>query len=437
MTIRIGHFAIAALFSLLMQGAWAAPADEVKALMAQGKSAEAYNWGRQFPDQLGNPQFDFYFGVAAVDAGHAGEGVLALERYLLTFPGSNEARLELARGYYVLGDLVRSREEFTEVSKGGAPASVQATIDRYLEAIRLKEARYTATTLIYGELGVGTDSNVNGGVGNSAVNLPNFGLVTIAPAGIKQGDNYANIALGILQTEPVAPGVAVFGGLAFEEKKNANLSQYNQGNFSGTGGDSVTRNDNYYRANVTYNTVTVDNNRYRNVAGVTGEWHNQVSEMATAFASVQYADLHYIGANQVRDAQLWSGAAGWRQILIGKLQPVIQGHINYGTEANQENRPDLGRDISGIRVSAAITPAAQWGLSVGLGVQESRYTGADPTLQVKRYDRYSSADFTVSYKQTKNLTFIGEALVSDNYSNIELYKYNRNVAAFKVRYEFK
>ena len=68
----------------LAQTAYAAPADDVKTLMEQNKSAEAYALAKKHPESaLGIPAFDFYFGIAAIDAGHPGEGVLALERYLL------------------------------------------------------------------------------------------------------------------------------------------------------------------------------------------------------------------------------------------------------------------------------------------------------------------------------------------------------------------
>ena len=46
----------------------AAPPDEVKALMEAGKPAEAYALGKQSPESLGDPAFDFFFGVAAIDA---------------------------------------------------------------------------------------------------------------------------------------------------------------------------------------------------------------------------------------------------------------------------------------------------------------------------------------------------------------------------------
>ncbi len=437
---RIQRFALYPMFVLLAfatPAANAAPADEVKALLGQGKAIEAYNWGKQFPDQLGNPQFDFYFGVAAIDAGHAGDGVLALERYLLTFPGSNEARLELARGYFVLGDLVRAREEFEEVSMRNPPAAVQATIDRYLDGIRARESRYTPSSLLYVEAGIGFDSNVNGGVGSSALNLPNFGLVTIARAGTKNGDQYTHLAAGAQMTQPVAPGVSLFGGVAGEGKWNQTDTQFRQGNYTGNGGVSVLKNDNLYRASLGYNTITVEDERFRNTASLTGEWMHQLSELTMINSSLQFADLRYNNGNQVRDAELWTGGVGIRRVFIGKMQPVLQAGVNYGREANQRNRPDLGRDISGLRLSLALTPAAKWSIAAGLTAQQSRYIGPDTLLAVKRKDRYDSADLSISYAHTKNLSLRAEIIYADNTSNIPLYKYDRTATVFKLRYEFK
>ncbi|MBA2675576.1 hypothetical protein [Ramlibacter sp.] len=68
--------------------ALAAPADDIKNLLLQGKDKQAYELGRSAPAQLGEPAFDFYFGIAALNTGAPGEGVLALERYLLQFPAT-------------------------------------------------------------------------------------------------------------------------------------------------------------------------------------------------------------------------------------------------------------------------------------------------------------------------------------------------------------
>ena len=77
--------------------ALAAPADDVKALLEQGKDREAYEAGKATPDALGTPLFDFYFGIAAPNAGVPGGGVLAIERYLLQFSDNRSATAEAAR----------------------------------------------------------------------------------------------------------------------------------------------------------------------------------------------------------------------------------------------------------------------------------------------------------------------------------------------------
>jgi len=88
---------------VLCVNAWAGVVDDMKALVEQGKTSEAYELGKSHPEELGDPTYDFYFGVAAVSSGRSGEGVLALERYVLNFPDNAYGRLELARGYFVLG----------------------------------------------------------------------------------------------------------------------------------------------------------------------------------------------------------------------------------------------------------------------------------------------------------------------------------------------
>ncbi len=131
----LGSILVAVLLLLPFTGAMAGPADELKALVEQGRSKDAYELGTRHPESLGEPDFDFFFGVAAVNAGHAGEGVLALERYLLRFPANTAARVELARAYFVLGEDVRAREEFQNVLRDQPPPNLQTTVERYLERL--------------------------------------------------------------------------------------------------------------------------------------------------------------------------------------------------------------------------------------------------------------------------------------------------------------
>jgi hypothetical protein len=157
------------VFSALGTTVFAAPADDLKALLEKGQAAEAYELGRQHQDQLGNPFFDFYFGVAAIGAGRAGDGVLALERFVVNAPDNVNGRLELGRGYFVLGEDTRARQEFEIVLATNPPAEVQANVQRFLDAIRSREFLYRPTQGFYLEAGLGYDSNANAGINNASI----------------------------------------------------------------------------------------------------------------------------------------------------------------------------------------------------------------------------------------------------------------------------
>ena len=136
-------------------------ADEMKVLIEQRKAGDAYQLGTQHPELMGDPLFDYFYGVASVETGHPTMGVLALERVLLNDPNNDLVRLELGRAYYAQGEYGRAKDEFEAVRKNQPPAGVVATINVYLDDIKAKEAQYKPTYGVYVELGMGYNNNVN------------------------------------------------------------------------------------------------------------------------------------------------------------------------------------------------------------------------------------------------------------------------------------
>jgi hypothetical protein len=416
----------------------AAPADEVRKLVEGGRAAEAYALGRQHPEALGDPVFDFFFGVAAIETGHAGEGVLALERYLLGFPDNLSARLVLARGYFALGEDARAREEFEDLRRLNPPADVAATIERFLDAIRLRETRYTTSTGLYVEAGLGTDSNVNGGVANANIFLPNIGAVQVAPAGTKSGDLFAHFGAGGYVSHPVAPGVSLFGSGQAEWKRNFNDKAFDLGNYNVSGGVSLLRERDLYRFGVNHALVTVENDRFRASNGVSGEWQRQLDERQAMSLGAQLGRLRYPGANSPRDADFLYLSAGYRRLHAHAWQPILSAVLTGGREDTlADGREDLARHFWGARIGASFTPAAKWGASLGYTYQESRYQAPDAFLGVARRDKYDAWDAALSYLYSKSISIRAEALWSKNRSNVELFSYPRDVYLVKVRYEFQ
>lgn len=418
--------------------ALAAPADELRQLLEQGRAAQAYQTGKQHPGELGKPDFDFYFGIAAVDSGHAGEGVLALERYVIQFPDNDRARLELGRAYFVLGELVRAREEFEAVLKRSPPAAVRLNVERFLDAIKSQESRYTTTATGYVEAGGGYDSNINSGVSGTLVNVP-AGVISVVQSGVRTSAPFLHLGAGGQLSVPVAPGTAVFGGASLEAKLHRGEldKTFDQTSYSAYLGGSHIRDRDLYRLTASYSQLNVDWNDFRRIYAIGGEWHRQVDELNTGNVFLQYAKLEYPD-QPVRDSDFYGAGVGWRRAFISPLRPVLQGQVMLGREENSASPPrdDLSRDLITLRGSVSLTPAPMWGISAALTYTGSNYKEPDLLLGAKREDDYFAAEAGLSYRWTKNMTLRADYVVSENQSNIGLFTFRRQVLTLRARYEF-
>lgn len=446
---------------LLVAGSvWAAPADDIRALLEQNKFAEAYQAGRANPDHYGDPAFDFYFGIAAIDAGHAGEGILALERYLLNFPDNRSARFQLARGYFAVGEDLRARDEFQLLLPQAEGAEKQA-IERFLDAVRARESRYLPTATAYLEAGLGFDSNINGGLnGGATPGIPGLGnLPPLAGNSIsaKEGDSFTALAGGVQGVYPVAPGIALTGSLGFNARLHhgGKNDVFDAMNFGASGGATFLSGSNIYKIGAGLGQVLQDDQRYVFTSSLFAEWNHQLDQLNRFDLSGQFARLHYddmfvyplkdksapmqLSRNAIRTSDFTGIAGGWTHVMGGQYRPVVRLAANYGEERNQQDRPDLSRDLWGLRAGVSFSPLPRWGVSLGLGYQEARHkaTFAFPGATASRKDDTWSADAAVSYQYDKNVSLRAEYTHADQRSNIELYKYNRDQLVFKLRYDFK
>jgi hypothetical protein len=452
----------AILGAMLSAGvAQAAPADEVKALLEQKKALEAYNLGRANPGEMGKPTFDFFYGIAAIDAGHAGEGVLALERYLLSFPDNRSARFQLARGYYVLGEDQRARDEF-QTLLADASGDEKIAAERFLDAIKAREGRYSPTGSAFVELGFGYDSNLNFGIpAGSTPSIPGFGLLPpLAPTSVsaQAEDGYTNFAAGAQGAYPVAPGTAVYGAVGVDGRMyfKQNYNQFDQLNVGASGGVSHIADRNLYKAGVGYAQNYVDQQSYVNTVSLSGEWHHQYDQfnrfiLGGQVAALSFSDMDvYLRLDKVggkvrsnnsrfRDSTFAGVVGGWVRSYNTDYLPVLNLLANYGQENNVDNRPDLSREIWGLRANVSLTPAPKWGATVGASYQQNDYMdkfgllpGADP-----RRDMNVTLDGSVSYFYSKELTLKGELAATKQDSNVGLYDYDRYVVGVKARYDFK
>lgn len=433
----LGLGALASSLVLALPPAIAAPADDMKALLERGQARQAWELGRKTPGELGKPEFDYFFGIAAIDSGEPADGVLALERYLLNNPGSVVARLELGRGYFMLGDTPRAREMFDEVLRLNPPAEVRGRIDRLLAAIREKEAAFKTSVSAFFEGTYGHDSNANSGIGQDTITLPLFGTLQLAQDGKETSDRFHGIALGGQVNVPLKPGLSFFAGAQLDSRNYDKVGQFDQRTTGGAAGFSLTRDPDQFRLSFSANQLHVQSQKYRSLQAATLEWNRSIDTRRGFSVYLQQARLQYAGDNRVRDADVQTLGAGWRQSLDGVWQPFLSLGLNVGREDNKRNRDDLGRDTYGARAGLGLSVTSRINAALSLNWQESKYKAFDDFLGAKREDRFLSIEAALGYALTPNLGARLELSHSNNDSNLALFEYKRNVVAAKLRYDFK
>ncbi|HEY8242043.1 MAG TPA: hypothetical protein VII68_01175 [Casimicrobiaceae bacterium] len=438
--VRQRRFAFAAALAawIVACNAFAqAPAiDTIRRLVETGFSGDAWPLCAAI-DRDAVPEADLWCGVAAVDTGRTGEGVLAIERYVLLHPGDVRARLELARAYYYAGDDVAARREFVAVRAIDPPPEVRAGIDRYLEAIEARESQYKPSIRGYVEAGVGYDSNVNAGVAQADIALPVLGPVTVANFGVVQSDSFGWLAGSVQLNRPIAPGVAIYGGVAANGQLNFSKTDFNIAQGAASLGASLQNGRHTFYGTYSHGELTVGSDRYRHSDGVALEWRYAVSDLATTSIAPQYARIGYSGLNEVRDSDFYGATVSVRKIWLTNWQPVLNLSAVAGREDNRRDRNDLDRDVYGASADVTVSPLPRWAINGAFSFQRSRYGGPIPLLGFTRSDDNYSGSAAVLYFITRNLSARVEAQFFRNDSNLALFQYDRTVVAGKLRYDFK
>jgi hypothetical protein len=434
--MKRGIGAIATGFVLLVPPAFAATPAQLRALIEQGNSEEAYRQARASPEQLGEPAFDFVLGVAAINVGKATEGVLALERFLLHFPDNDAARLELARGYFNLAEDARAKEEFEAVRSRRPAAPVAALIDEYLAAIRVREAKYSPTAMAFLVLGAGYDSNPRAGVDNPEITLPVFGQVTVADAGLAVGSQTWESGAGFRVTAPAGTATTAFAQATADVRRYPDDPSVDQVVYAGSAGFAQRRGAWGGRVAASAGSQKLDGEMYRRVHGLAldGSWIPD--ERNAVSAGLQVGKFGYFGNNAVRDSDFLTAAAGWRRFFPGAWRPDLEASANMGREKNRyDNHQDLSRDMRGARLAASVSPWRGWTLGANAVWLRSDYHEPDPTLLTTREDRYLAGELTVEWRWADGLALRAEFLGARNQSNLDLYEYRRHAALLRVRYE--
>lgn len=416
---------------------------QFKSMVDSGQADAAYRYAQDYVFSYeGNVAFDYYYGIAAIDSGHASDGVFALERVLAIKPGYHAARLELARGYFVLEEFQRSREEFELVLADNPPKTVRLKIERYLRAIRLQEGRYKTTSGFYVETTFGADTNANGGPSNDSIFIPLFGLdVTLDGDSVAQEDVFATLATGAHINSPFGstPGWSYFAGADFNATEYAEVTAVNTQTINLNGGVQKRDDYNRYRFSVRTQNYQLAGEPYRNLIGLGGSWDAQLDQRSRLQVYGQFSETTYddVGLDY-KDASNITIGTGYSSSYSGSLSPVLFTSAYIGIDEAKDDsitaKSNTERNFLGLKIGNQITLDNQYALVSSASYQLSEYAEEDITFGEVRSDQQLNVNLLLNWLINKNLTVKSGLLFTDNQTNIETSQYQRTQLTIGLRY---
>ncbi len=458
MTLKKGMFLGLGLAGTLMAlPSWALDVGALRQAYESGRAQQAYDLALiDLEEGEGDPAFDFYYGVAAIDSGHLNEGVFALERVLLVQPGHLRARLELARGYFLLREDSRAQQEFKAVLAQNPSENVRANVQRFMDAIRLREGRYRPTSSAFVEAGFGHDTNVSSSTEGDVV-LFNFLTGNFS----EESDQFIYARGGASYNKPFSPGRSFFSNVDVQSRHNLHDDDFDTSYINGVAGLSVLQGADRYRVSLQGQKYHVgesnlndflfsDEDTFRQMVAVNGEWQRTISRVTQASLFGQVANLKYPGAD-IRNSMLYTLGAGATHVVsndeawVKRYKPVIFGSVWAGME-HSDNRSDAAqsladREFAGMRGGIRIIPMPRLSLDASVTYQWAEYNKASTVVfnssgAVTREDDFYLVSVGAKYLLTDAVVVGGEVSYTSNDSTVGLNDFDRTQARGFVRYNF-
>jgi len=413
--------------------------NQLKQLFDSGNSQAAYEYAltERF-NYEGDPVFDYYYGASAIDIGQANEGVYALERVLVSQPNNHAARLELARGYFILQEYTRSRAEFNTVLNLNPPDDVREKIYNYLDSIRLQQDRYKTTSTAYIEMGYGSDSNVNSGPSNpSIIFLGQTGQLNAAA--LEQKDNFTRLKANYGVSTPVTTKTTFNATINANLNSNSDHSELDTSTYTESAGFRFLHAQDSYSIDLIAQQFSIDGSDYRKLTGMNANWNRNLSQLSSLQAFLQLSKQDFNG-QEVRNVDTSTLGIGFNKRFKAALSPVIFSSAYIAQDNPERNsitaRRIAERDYYGARIGVVISTSAKTSSQFSVNYQSSQY-GLEDSNGILREDDHSRAEYNFTWLLSRNWSLLADASYIQNDSSNTINAYDRKQFIVSLHYEMK
>ncbi len=412
--------------------------ENLNLLVSQNRFADAYEASLLLLDEYeGDPEFDFLYGIAALETGRPSEAVFAFERIAVLFPEQQRVKLELARAFYQANNLAAARQLFNEVLASNPGENVQSNIRAFLEAIDERESQLDGSFSWYVNTNVGNDSNINSATELGVISTP-IGDVELSANGQSIDDNFMDIGGGGAYIKPLSKtsSINVYG--TYSRQNNFGNDEFDI--------DVLATDINYSHIlnsmrlsyggraqKVDLNGDSFQNSASRLASMQRSPGNGWTQALTGAYTAVRYSTSANANAD-LRDVNqlLLSGVLGKS---IGNFFHSVS--VYFGDEQSQKTLGDNNaQQFYGIAFSEQFQLVPGHMPYFRISLHKSDYKGEAPIFNIKREDETFSTSLGWIWNASPNINVTTDITYTENDSNIDLFAYDRVKYQTGLRYQF-
>lgn len=387
-------------------------------------------------DYAGARDFDYLLGVAALDSHRPGEAVIALERVLDDNPDDIAARTEIVRAYLALDERPAAQQALQQlVATANLPDEATQSIRRYLDILARRSSQQPRRWQLGLDLGTGFDTNANVGSSHSRWLIDDGTVLTPLPASQPRHSPYAEAQVSLGYLHPLADGVEWSTSLLASQRINSRAHNQDLGSLGLSSGLALTHQAHRFSAAANLQQMLLEGHRFRQAAGLIGQWQYQHDERTQAGLYVQHFFLRFHG-QPLRDARRTVGGLSLAHALDDAASTVLLANPYGGREYSRHHLPGLDFELAGLRLGWQRNLGEHWRASLGLQYEQRRYDGMDPLFGQVRHDRQLDLRLGVDYSLTARWTLAPLLQYTRNHATLAPSDFRRTQLQLNVQYRY-
>ena len=406
--------------------------DALHRLVQSGQFQSAHKLAAEYVLEFeGDPEFDFYYGLSALQTGNFEAALFNFERLSTSYPQVQRYRLELARSYFYLDNLEQAEEEFAEVLASDPPEAVVHNIQEFVARIQHKKQQLQGGWYGSVSLAGGYDSNINSATQADQLHIPFFGLIPLAPTAREQSSAFIQARAVLGYRKPLSRVSSVGSLVLFNQKSNLEQSDFNLSNLLLQADYRYRLGALQLRPSISVNQYWLAGSSFQQDVTLNAEAYWQLTPRYQPFARIGVAHSDNKQNNDFDRYQLQSELgigvnAGRFSSQLSALS--TRDYAKYEVESYM-------RDNYGVNLSAQYQWQRHEFYSMLLW-QKQEYQAPILALGATRDEKFKQGLIGYRYRLPKNLSLYVQVSHIKNESNINLYEYRRTLSEAGITLAF-